>query len=299
MYAEVKYICAMMIFGTVGIFVKNISLSAGEIALFRALIGTGAILIYQFLWGRNISFRQIKSDLPWLLASGIAMGVNWIFLFEAYHYTSISLATLCYYFAPVIVMMICPILFKEKLGLKQSICFIMSTVGLVLIIGVSLGEAKNHFLGILFGLGAAIFYATVVLLNKYIKKVMGVERTLLQFIAAIFVLLPYVCFSNGIHVRSLDGWGIFNLIFLGVIHTGFTYCLYLSSIKMLTGQKIALMSYIDPIFAIIISSFLLNETMSFLQIIGGGLILGFTLLSEIDVSSLIRLDKYIRGSKKL
>ena len=90
MYAEVKYICAMMIFGTVGIFVKNISLSAGEIALFRALIGTGAILIYQFLWGRNISFRQIKSDLPWLLASGIAMGVNWIFLFEAYHYTSIS-----------------------------------------------------------------------------------------------------------------------------------------------------------------------------------------------------------------
>lgn len=298
MYAEAKYICAMMIFGTVGIFVKNISLSAGEIALFRALIGTGAILIYQLLWGKNISFHQIKSDLPWLLASGIAMGVNWIFLFEAYHYTSVSLATLCYYFAPAIVMMICPILFKEKLTLKQSICFIMATVGLVLIIGVSLDEAANHFLGMIFGLGAAIFYATVILLNKYIKKVMGVDRTLLQFIAAIFVLLPYVCFSSGIHIGTLDNWGLFNLIFLGVIHTGFTYCLYLSSIKMLTGQKIALMSYIDPIFAIIISSLLLNETMGSLQILGGGLILGFTLFSEIDLATLIKRDKYIKKLKQ-
>ena len=279
--AVLRLIIAMMIFGTVGVFVKNIPLASGEIALFRAVIATVAILLYQLIRQKNMNYLQIKSDLPWLLASGVAMGFNWIFLFEAYRYTSISLATLSYYFAPILVMLLCPFLFKEKLNLKQICCFVVATIGLVLIIGVSSGEAENHLLGICFGLAAASLYATVILLNKFVKKVDGVERTLLQFFAAILVLCPYVYMTSGIHINTLDFIGLTNMIILGLVHTGFAYCLYLASIKSLTGQKVAILSYIDPFIAILISVAILHEPMQGLQVVGGILILGSTLWSEL------------------
>lgn len=278
----------MVIFGTLALFVKNISLPPGEIALFRALIASAAIIIYKILTAEKIVFARIKNELPVLFLSGAAMAFNWIFLFKAYHYTSVSIATLSYYFAPVIVMVASPILFKEKISRKQILCFIMATLGLVMIIGVS-GEASNqargNFTGIAFGLSAAALYATVILLNKYIKSVTGIDRTLIQFFAAIIILLPYIYMTAGIHITGLDGWGLFNLLFLGTVHTGFTYCLYLSSLKDLTGQEAAIFSYIDPLVAIIISIMVLNESISPLQILGGLMILGFTLFNELDVKA--------------
>jgi RarD protein len=214
------------------------------------------------------------------------MAFNWIFLFKAYHHTSVSIATLSYYFAPVIVMIASPIIFKEKLSRKQIICFIMATIGLVMIIGVSdTNQPHGNFTGIAFGLAAAALYATVILLNKHIKSVTGIDRTLIQFFAAIIILLPYIYMTSGIHITSLDRWGLFNLLFLGTVHTGITYCLYFSSLKDLKGQEAAIFSYIDPLVAIIISVLILNESMSLIQILGGLMILGFTLFNELNVGT--------------
>lgn len=274
-------IISMAIFGTLGPFVRNISVSSGELALYRAILAALLIAVFLFFTKSKIPFAGMKKEVPLLLASGVAMGINWILLFEAYKYTTVSVATLSYYFAPVIVTMVCPILFKEKLTKKQIICFVMSTIGLVLITGIGDVSGLSHLVGILYGLGAAVFYATVVLLNKFIKNVEGIHRTFLQFLAAIVTLIPYVAFTSGVTLGGMTGTGWVCLLIVGLLHTGVTYCMYFSSMKELPGQQLAILSYIDPLVAVVISVTVLGEAMSILQIVGGILILGFTCWNEL------------------
>lgn len=278
-------IASMTIFGTLGLFVRNISVSSGELSLYRAVLAALLIVVFLLVTKQKIPFSKIKKEIPLLLASGVAMGINWILLFEAYKYTTVSAATLSYYFAPVIVTVVCPILFRERLTAKQMLCFVMSTLGLVMIIGIGDLGGGNDVTGILFGLGAAVFYATVVLLNKFIKNVEGIHRTFLQFLSAIVILIPYVMMTGGITLGSLNTTGWINLLIVGLIHTGVTYCMYFSSLKELPGQKAAILSYIDPLVAVLISVTILGETMTLWQVLGGIFILGFTLWNEISPRS--------------
>ena len=283
--SRLMLVVSMAIFGTLGLFVRYIGVSSGELALYRAIMAAIMIGAYLLITGNKIPFKAIKKDIPFLLLSGMAMGINWILLFEAYKYTTVSVATLSYYFAPVIVTLVCPILFKEKMTPKQILCFAMSTIGIVMITGIGdVSTSGTNIIGILFGLGAAMFYATVILINKFIKTVEGLHRTFLQFVAAIIILVPYVAATSGINLRLLDpiGWGA--LLVVGIVHTGITYCLYFSSLNELPGQKVAILSYIDPLVAIIISVTLLGESMTVMQAIGGALILGFTLWNEVKSS---------------
>ena len=274
---------SMAIFGTLAPFVRRIGVTSGELALYRAIMAAGLIAVFLLVTKQKIPFAAIKKEIPLLLLSGMAMGFNWILLFQAYKFTTVSVATLSYYFAPVIVTILCPIIFREKLTKKQIICFIMSTLGLVLITGIGdLSGASSHLTGILFGLGAASLYATVIMLNKFIKNVEGIHRTFLQFLAAIVVLIPYVAFTSGTNLGVMDGMGWVCLLVVGFIHTGVTYCLYFTSLKDIPGQKAAILSYIDPLIAVVISVTILGESMSFVQIIGGVLILGFTLWNELS-----------------
>ena len=284
--SRMMMVTAMAVFGTVALFVRNIPVSSSEIALYRAVMAALLLGAFLLLSGQKIDFRAIRKELPLLLISGMAMGINWILLFEAYRYTTVSVATLSYYFAPVIVTVACPILFKEKMGVKQWLCFGMSTLGIVLITGVGdLSAGNTHLIGILFGFGAAALYAAVVLLNKFIKGVAGIQRTFLQFVAAILILLPYVLLTGGIHLHSLSGSGWVNLLIIGIIHTGITYCLYFSALRDIPGQEAAILSYIDPLVAVTISVFVLGEQLTLLQLLGGILILGFTLYNEIKTQN--------------
>lgn len=273
-------ITSMAIFGTLGLFVRNIPVSSGELALYRAVLAALLLAAYFIVTKQKIPFEKMKKEVPLLLLSGIAMGINWILLFEAYKYTTVSIATLSYYFAPVIVTVVCPILFHEKLTGKQMVCFAMSTLGIVMITGVGDMRGRNDFVGILFGLGAAVFYATVILLNKFIKNVEGIHRTFFQFLSAILILIPYVMMTSGVTLRKMNTIGWVNLLTVGFIHTGVTYCMYFSSLKELPGQKAAILSYIDPLVAVIISVTVLGEKMTLWQAAGGILILGFTLWNE-------------------
>ena len=185
------------------------------------------------------------------------------------------------FFAPVIVTVVSPVLFRERLTGKQLLCFVMSTLGLVMITGIGDLSGNSHLIGILFGLGAAVLYATVVLLNKFIRNVAGIHRTFLQFLAAILVLIPYVALSGGVTLGTLPASGWVNLLIVGLVHTGITYCMYFSSLQELPGQKAAILSYIDPLVAVVISVLVLEESMTLWQAAGGVLILGFTLWNEI------------------
>ena len=281
--SRIFLISSMVIFGTIGLFVRGIALSAAEIALYRSLLAI--ILVGAFMLVRkkdNTGAKQsIRRALPLLFLSGAALGFNWILLFEAYRYTTISSATLAYYFAPVLVTLLSLVLFKEKMRSKQWLCFIFSTLGVLLITGI--GSGGTSTVGVLLGLGAACLYATVVLINKYIGQIDGILRTLLQFSAAAIVLIPYVALTGGFHLTFLQMSGLFLLLTVGLIHTGVAYCLYFSSLKDMRGQEVAVMSYIDPLVAVIASVAILQEPISPLEIIGGILILGSALLNELNL----------------
>ncbi|MBO5313140.1 MAG: EamA family transporter [Clostridia bacterium] len=278
--ARLLLIISMAIFGTIGLFVRYIPLPSGELALYRALLAVALIGVYLLIRREKIPFSKMKRELPLLFISGVAIGVNWIFLFEAYKHTTVSVATLSYYFAPVIVTLLCPILFKEKMTRKGVICFVMSTLGLVMITGIGDGGGDDNFVGILFGLGAAVFYASVILINKRIGNVDSIHRTFLQFISASIVLIPYVLLTDGINLSALGSVGWICLLVVGIIHTGLTYCMYFASLKGLSGQSASIISYIDPLVAVIISVTVLKEAITPWQAVGGILILGFTLWNE-------------------
>ena len=268
------YLLSMAVFGTIAPFVRRISVSSGELALYRAILGAALIGVHLLIRRENPFSAKLRREILLLLLSGGAMGINWILLFEAYRYTTVSTATLCYYFAPVIVTLLSPILFREALTPRQILCFVMATLGLVLITGV---EGRGNLTGILFGLGAAAFYAAVVLLNKYIRHTAGIQRTFLQFLAAIVILIPYVAATGGVTLSRLNSIGWVCLLVVGIFHTGITYCLYFSSLKAIPGQSAAILSYIDPLVAVLISVTVLQEPLSWQQALGGTLILGFTL----------------------
>ena len=272
---------SMAVFGTLGIFVRNISVSSGELALYRAVLAALLLGAWLLVTKQKIPFSKIRKEVVLLLVSGAVMGINWILFFQAYKYTTVSLATLSYYFAPVIVTAASTLLFREKLTGRQILCFVMSTLGLVLITGTVGAKGGSDLIGVLFGIGAAFLYATVILLNKFIRNVDGIHRTFLQFLAAIAVLIPYVLLTGGSTLGSLDGKGWICLLIVGLVHTGVFYCIYFSSMKELPGQETAILSYIDPLVAVIMSVTVLGEPLSWLQALGGLLILGFTLLNEL------------------
>ena len=281
--SKLMNLSAMLIFGTIAIFVRNIELTSKEIAVLRGVIGSIFLLGVMLFSKEKTSFFAIKKNLPILVLSGLGVGANWIVLFEAYKYTTVSIATLSYYCAPIFVTIMAPIILKEKISLIKFLCVCTAMVGMLCIVGTnkgSIGEGYNHFLGIIYGLTAAVGYASVILMNKFIKGLKGVETTVTQLVFASILLLPYVMITSGFDFSKMTGisWGY--MIFLGVVHTGFAYALYFSSLKELKGQTIAVLSYIDPITAVLISALFLGEQLTIFQIVGGVLILGSTFISE-------------------
>lgn len=280
MNAKLRNITAMLIFGTIGLFVKNIELSSSEIALTRGFIGGVTLILATIFFKKKISFEAIKNNMYLLIFSGLAVGLNWIFLFQGYKYTSISNATLSYYFAPVFVTILAPFVLKEKLTLSKFLCVLMALIGMFCIVGVDRINGGSDLIGIFYGLLAAGFYASVILMNKFLKGIDSIEITVVQLISATITLLPYVLYVEGLGILSVSSASIPYILILGIVHTGIAYLLYFSSLQGLKGQTIAVLSYIDPVFAIIISAVILKEQLGLLQIIGGVLILGSSFLSE-------------------
>jgi len=274
-------ITAMVIFGTISLCVKNVAVSSAEIAFWRIVIAIVIILAIKRIRNEKLPFKAVKKDLYLLALSGFAISGDWILFFEAYKYTSVSVATLSYYFCPVLVMLLSPIIFKEHITLKTSLCFTMATLGLVLIVGARSGGSNKELLGIALSLSAAICYACIIILNKKITSVSGLDKTIFQFIATLIILSVYVPLTSGFHVSELSSKGLLCLIILGVVHTTIAYSLYFSSVPKLSGSKVALFSYIDPLVAVIVSIAFFNEHITLWQLIGGAMIIGFTILNEL------------------
>lgn len=279
---KIKLISAMIVFGTIGIFVRHINLPSSVIAFARGLIGMSFLILFVLIRGKKISVDAIKKNALVLGISGACIGINWILLFEAYRYTTVATATLCYYLAPIFVIIVSPIILKEKLSSQKAICVFVALVGMVFVSGVLNPENSGNIQakGILCGIGAAAFYASVMVLNKFIKNISSYDMTIAQLGMATIVILPYVLLTENVAKLSFEPKGIALLIFVGIVHTGITYALYFSSMQILKAQTVAIFSYIDPIVAIFVSVIILRESMDIYSIIGAIMVLGATFVSE-------------------
>lgn len=280
--AKLQLLGAMGIFGTIGLFVKYIPLPSATIAFVRGLLGVVFLLLIMLLTKQKPDLQAIKKNLLLLCISGAAIGFNWILLFESYKHTTIATATVCYYLAPLFLLLASPLL-GDKLTAKKIACISTALVGMIFVSGITegpmptLGELK----GILLGAGAAVLYASVMFLNKKLSPIGAYDKTVLQLGAAAAVLLPYLLLTNNLAFPPLTGvqWSL--LLIVGIVHTGFAYWLYFGSMKNLPAETIALFSYLDPVLAILLSAFLLGEPMTVSGIIGTVLILGSALYSEL------------------
>ena len=272
----------MLVFGTVGLFVRGTNLPSSLIALIRGVIGSLFLFGFSFLRKSPIDKKIIKENLLLLVLSGACIGFNWILLFEAYRYTTVATATVCYYLAPMFIILYSPLVLREKLTLRRVICVAAALCGMVLVSGGAGINGRREIIGILFGTGAAVLYASAVLINKRMTAIGGFDRTLVQLSAASASLLPYVLLTENLSALSFTPKNIGILAILGIIHTGICYTLYFTAVKDLKAQTSAILSYIDPVAALILSAVLLNEPMSLQSGIGAALILGSMLISELN-----------------
>ena len=271
----------MSIFGTLGLFIRLIPLPSSMIALVRAVIGTGFLYAMIRFQKRKPDWAGIRRNWKPLLLSSIAMPTEWILLFESYRYTSVAVATLCYYMSAVFVIIAAPFILKEKLTVHKAICAAAAVTGMVLVSGVLEGEAAAFSpIGVALGLIAAAFYAVIVLCNKKVKNISSYDTTFIQLFASALIVLPYVLLTENVSAMSLDPLGLVMLLSVGALHTGIAYAMYFSSLQKIKAQTVALFSYLDPVIALLLSVFVLKEGMTVPGMIGAVIVLGAMLISE-------------------
>ena len=283
--AKRDLIFSVSVFGTIGIFVRWIGLPSSVIALVRGAVGAAFLLLLARFRHAPIDRAALRRRWQLLLLSAAMMSFNWITLFEAYRYTTVATATLCYYMAPIFVTLISPVLLKERLTARKLLCVFLALAGMVFVSGVPQSglPGPSEAKGILLALCSAALYAGVILINKYLAGVPAYDRTLLQLAGAAAVMIPYILLTEDLSAMSVTPLGAVLLLIVAVFHTGWCYALYFGSMTVLSAQTVALFSYIDPIVAILLSALLLREPLDWSGILGAALVLGSTLVSELPV----------------
>ena len=280
--AKLRLIFAMTMFGTLGLFIRAIPLPSSIIALVRGTVGAAFLLLVCAARKTPPDKAAIRRNLKWLLPCGIAMGFNWILLFEAYRYTTVAVATLCYYLSPVIILLLSPLVLKEKLTALKAGCIALALGGMFLVSGVvQSGGSGFNATGIALGLGAAVLYAFIVLCSKQLRDISSYDTTIMELGISAVVMLVYNLVSVDFATLTCPPLGLASLAVVAIFHTGVCYALYFGALPLLSAQTAALFSYIDPVVAILLSALFLHEPMDGLSIIGAVLILGSTLFGEL------------------
>lgn len=283
-------VSSMLIFGTIGIFRRAVPVSSAFLAFSRGILGGLCILAFIKLKKKKEQDKIPPRTRTVLAVSGALIGINWILLFEAYNHTTVAIATLCYYMEPTIVMLLSPFVFGEKLTVKKAACAAAAMTGMILVSGVfgDSGARNSQIKGVLTGLGAAVFYSAVVILNKKIRGVDVYRKTMIQLFSAGIVMIPYLLLTGGFSMEGFSLTAVVLLLAIGLIHTGVAYVLYFGSMDGLRGQTVAILSYADPVSAMLLSAFLLREQLSTLSIIGAVMIIGSAVISEIQQTEFLR-----------
>lgn len=268
-----------MLFGLNGIVASKIALSSYEIVFLRTFIGS-ILLVFIFKISKGkFRIKENKKDALFITLSGMAMGASWMFLYEAYQRIGVSFASLLYYCGPVIVMVLSPLLFKEKLTWNKLLGFAVVLAGVFLINGKAATNAGNAW-GLFCGAMSAVMYSLMVILNKQSKQIAGMENAVLQLFVSFLTVGVFVGIKQAfvMHVPS-NAWAW--ILILGIVNTGIGCYLYFSPLSKLPVQTVAVCGYLEPLSAVIFASILLGEQMTFIQIIGTVCIISGAMMGEL------------------
>lgn len=280
--AKLEYILAVIIYGTIGGVLKYINLPSEIVVVCRGLIGS--LFVFLFLKVRRVKMDKaaIGKNIKWLILSGASLGLNWVFLFASYNVTTVAIGSLCNYLAPVIVVFLSPLLYKDKLTFKKVACILTAFVGIVFISGVIEGGFENvNLLGIGLGLLSALCFVGIIIFNKKIVDIPVFDKVVIQLFISALAVMPYAILHNIGTTIELDTRSILLTLLLCIVHTGVAYCLYFGSMPLLPVQSISILGYIEPVMCIVISFLFLNEPLTLFGVIGAILILGSAVVSEL------------------
>jgi len=271
--AYIMLISSMLIWGSLPVFVNQVSYSSEQIVLCRVVLGLAFLLLVFFIRGKKPDVAGIRRYGIQLLVTGVIMGFNWVFLFDAYRYVDVSIATLCYYTEPVLVCIASIFLFREKMTPIKIVSIAAAVIGMVIVNGVTAG-GSDPLRGVACGLLAALLYCMVTLSNKSVHGLSGLEITIVQLVGAAIVMVPYVLLSQGFGPPAYGWKDVVFMLALGIVHSGIALLIYFSSMQFLPAQTVALCSYVDPASALFFAAIFLGDRLSVLQWLGAILIIG-------------------------
>lgn len=277
---RIKYITSVALYGTIGIFLRHVSFPTELVAMCRGILGTAFILAFMALRHRKVDREAIRKNLLWLVLSGICLGLNWIFLFAAYVKTTVAVASLCNYMAPLLVIIAAPMVLHEKLNTKKLPCVAVAFIGIVLVSGV-IGGGTGDPKGVAYGLAAAVAFVCIVLCNRKLKDISAMERSIIQLSVSAVTILPYFIWNNRDSDIAVDTGSVLIVLMLGILHTGVAYCLYFSGLGTLPVQTIAILGYLEPVVSVFCSALILREHMSVWGWLGAGMIIVSAVVSEL------------------
>lgn len=277
---RIKYITAVVLYGTIGMFLRFVALPSELVALCRGVIGSVFILAYLALRRTRPDLGAIRANLPWLLLSGVCLGLNWIFLFAAYMKTTVAIASLCNYMAPIIVIVVSPLVLRERLDIRKLPCVAAALAGIVLVSGVLEGDHGDPT-GTALGLAAALCFVCIVLCNRKLRDISALDRSVVQLAASAVTILPYVIAHNRGQALTFDARSVWIILMLGVVHTGIAYCFYFSGMGSLPVQTVAILGYLEPVVSVLCSALFLRERLSAWGWIGAVLITVSSAVSEV------------------
>lgn len=274
-----KLISSAIIFGSIGVFRNLIPFPSSIISFARGTIGTLFLFLLIKFQASPMDITGIKKNIKVLAFSGIFIGINWVFLFEAYRFTTISAATMALYMQPTFVILASPFILKEPLSFKKFLIALVAVSGMVLVSGV-LKTGLVGMKGVFFALIAAVLYASVIILNQFLEDISAYEKTIVQLLFATIIVFPYILITEDIGALEFNSYILIMLLIVGVLHTGIAYALYFGAMENLPAQTVALLSYIDPVVAVILSGIILKESLTLPVIIGSIMVLGSAYFGE-------------------
>ena len=273
--AVFRYLFALILYGTIGFFLHFIAYSSDFVVACRGFFGS--LFIYLVLMARKekIDFVSIRKNLLLMIISGVSLGFNWVFLFMGYRY-GMAISSLCNYMAPIAVVVISAVFYKEKISLPQVLCIITAFFGMLLLIGIFGNNENIDMRCVIYGTLAAVGFVILVLCNRKLEGIRPLEKTLVQLFVSMLVVFPYVVF-NGSLPGEFDALSVILVLVLGILHTGVAYICYFSSIDVLPSQTIAVLGYLEPVLNVLIGALVFSEKIGISSMAGAVLILAASL----------------------
>lgn len=284
---------ASFIWGTLPIILKQINGASHVIVFYRVFFAFLAISLLFLVRGKTALLKvPNRRTVIIMMQQGVLLGINWMLFIGAFQYAKVATVELLCYAGPLLVTILAPFVLHEKLKPTIFIPLGFSFVGLLIILvphGVNFDQSE--LLGASMASLSAFTYAALTLRNK--KVLPSVKTTVFvwyEYLAASLFLLPFALYSTAIGNGPTGAVSFFWLVTIGVVHTGFTGLLFFAGLRRLRADQSAILTYMEPVSAIVLAALLLREPLTLPTIIGGLMVVvGGTLVARMDAQAHIEV----------